>query len=530
MKKEKEYKINKSSLVLQFVVIIFVLYFVALLTLLYLDNKINEIKRSEIISKEKNTIYLEKKMIERDTKSILGDLYFLEDSILDYLDNNANIKNVEKIWKSFSVRSKKYDQIRFIDNDGNEIIRINYKDEKSILSKQENLQNKKNRYYFIETSKLNQGEIYISKFDLNIEHNKIEEPIKPMIRFATRTFVNNKPAGMVIVNYLAEEILSEFNKISINSYGNLYLLNSNSYWLTGGSETENWAFMYNDRKDVNFKNKYPLEWNKIYSKNKVFITDKGVFLSDNTGVETVKEFYKKPQLISSEEDIKIVSLIKRESELGYIFSEKHSQKFFRIAKENKFLFLLITIISILIEGIIIIYKKTYLKIKYHADHDGLTKAYNRRAGIRMLEEYFEKTGRRKIEKISICFIDVNGLKQVNDILGHEDGDELILTVAEITKKIIREDDFLIRLGGDEFLLVFHGINLEKAEFIWSRVLEEFEKININEKRKYIISVSHGIVDNEVFGEGIIDKIIKKADKKMYEEKKEVKRNSFKVIK
>lgn len=530
MKREKDYEIKNVNLMLQFVIIILVLYFVALITLSYLDSRIKKAQKREIVSNEKNIMYLEKKMIERDIKKILGDVHFLKDSLIYHFENNTNRKTIERTWKSFSEHSEIYDQIRFLDNDGNEKIRINYNKNKAVLVKKEELQNKKNRYYFSETVKLNQNECYISKLDLNIEHKKIEQPLKPMIRFSTRVFVNNKPMGIIVVNYLAEGILNEFNKISQNSYGNVYLLNSNSYWLTGGNEKENWAFMYNDRKNINFFKRYSMEWNKIVSGNKVVLSDKGLFLTDNIELKNVYLHNHQIKLSFDDMNFRIISFIGDESKVSYIFSERYLQKIWRLIKENKIIFLFITIISILIEGVAIIYKKTYLKIKYHADHDSLTKTYNRRAGLRMLEEYFENENRRKTKELSICFIDVNGLKQVNDILGHKYGDELILTVIKITKEIIREEDFIIRIGGDEFLLVFMGIDTKIAEVIWERILEKINEINVKEKRKYLISVSHGIVDSEMFGERIIDKIIKKADEKMYEEKKELKKNDFSVIK
>ena len=142
----------------------------------------------------------------------------------------------------------------------------------------------------------------------------------------------------------------------------------------------------------------------------------------------------------------------------------------------------------------------------------------------------QKDNRRKSNQISICFDDVNGLKQVNDILGHEKGDELILTVANTMKKILREDDLIIRFGGDEFVIAFIESNFEIAEKIWERIVEAFEKINKSENRRYIISVSHGIVESNETQEKLVDKILKVADEKMYEEKKKIKKEGFDVIK
>jgi len=123
---------------------------------------------------------------------------------------------------------------------------------------------------------------------------------------------------------------------------------------------------------------------------------------------------------------------------------------------------------------------------------------------------------------SLCFIDINGLKEVNDVLGHKLGDELIVLVSSVIKKTIREQDFLIRLGGDEFLIVFHNIRKEIAEDIWQRIVQNYNQINQIEDRPYMISVSHGIVDFDNTCKDLVDDLINAADEKMYHEKQIIK--------
>lgn len=154
-------------------------------------------------------------------------------------------------------------------------------------------------------------------------------------------------------------------------------------------------------------------------------------------------------------------------------------------------------------------------------YDALTKAFNRKSGIAKLSSLIQHDDRRQI-KMSLCFIDINGLKQVNDVLGHKYGDELIVSVVNVIKSVIREYDFIIRLGGDEFLIVFSGINIESAEAVWKRIVDLYEKINQVENRKYLISVSHGIVDYNNKQKSEVDILIKDADEKMYEEKRVIK--------
>ncbi len=71
---------------------------------------------------------------------------------------------------------------------GMEPLRVNFNNGNPVIVPQDQLQNKRGRYYFDEAITLNEGEIFISPFDLNVEHGAIEQPQKPMIRFATPVF------------------------------------------------------------------------------------------------------------------------------------------------------------------------------------------------------------------------------------------------------------------------------------------------------------------------------------------------------
>ena len=153
--------------------------------------------------------------------------------------------------------------------------------------------------------------------------------------------------------------------------------------------------------------------------------------------------------------------------------------------------------------------------------DSMTKTFNRQTGIEKLEGLLSADERRHYIG-SLCYIDINGLKEVNDTLGHNFGDELIVSVAEAIKETIREQDFVVRLGGDEFLIVFNGIDSEMSETIWKRVIQACEKINQEDGRPYIISLSHGIVAFDNKRNTHVDDLIQAADTKMYDEKKKKK--------
>lgn len=161
------------------------------------------------------------------------------------------------------------------------------------------------------------------------------------------------------------------------------------------------------------------------------------------------------------------------------------------------------------------------KLKYFAAIDTLTGFYNRGMGLTLLENEI-KSIRRNSGVFSICYIDVNGLKYVNDNFGHSEGDELLVIVSKFIKNFTRENDILCRLGGDEFIILFPNIIKENAEEIMGRILFNINIENEKKLRPYDISFSYGVVQVDADDHKGIDDIIQIADAKMYEDKKRYK--------
>ena len=161
-------------------------------------------------------------------------------------------------------------------------------------------------------------------------------------------------------------------------------------------------------------------------------------------------------------------------------------------------------------------------------YDGLTRTYNRRTGLSRLATILEN-GKEDLH-FSLIFMDLNGLKEVNDNLGHEAGDELLNLAVDSVKEIIRDNDFIIRLGGDEFLVALKDVNEKTAGEIWARVLQKYEDINSSMEKPYIISVSHGVIEYNKNSGITLEDLIKIADEKMYAEKRRIKNNpEYKII-
>jgi len=155
------------------------------------------------------------------------------------------------------------------------------------------------------------------------------------------------------------------------------------------------------------------------------------------------------------------------------------------------------------------------KLKYIAAIDSLTGCYNRGMGIRLLENEVDNI-RRNTHCLSVCYIDINGLKYVNDTFGHFEGDELIVMTCQLIKEVISEKDILCRLGGDEFLILFPNQKKESIEKVMDIIISNMENENKKKLKPYKFSFSYGIVQVNSDDNYSTDYIIQLADAKMYE--------------
>jgi len=133
-----------------------------------------------------------------------------------YLDT-PSIKNKDDLITLFTTlteHEKHITQLRYLDINGQEIVRVdrNKSNENISLVPTNKLQNKKHRGYFIKTMEKKEGEIFVSKLDLNIENKKIEFPYKPVWRFAIPVVYENQKRGIIIVNIFAQYLLDEIVK------------------------------------------------------------------------------------------------------------------------------------------------------------------------------------------------------------------------------------------------------------------------------------------------------------------------------
>lgn len=164
-------------------------------------------------------------------------------------------------------------------------------------------------------------------------------------------------------------------------------------------------------------------------------------------------------------------------------------------------------------------KEADKKLYYYANHDILTGLANRVQFESNLKMTIELCKRRKI-KAGLMFIDLDKFKEVNDTFGHSIGDTMLITVAKKIEQTIRKEDFIARIGGDEFVLIIKDIKLdEDLAKLAQKINEKIkEPITIGEK-VFFMSLSIGIAiypDHALESEDLV----KYADAAMYEVKEQ----------
>src|SRR5437016_4938529 len=150
--------------------------------------------------------------------------------------------------------------------------------------------------------------------------------------------------------------------------------------------------------------------------------------------------------------------------------------------------------------------------------DELTGLYNRRGFLAITEQHL--TSIRRNQKIPvILYADLDGLKVINDSLGHHEGDRALVKAAEIFKETFRSSDIIARIGGDEFVVLAAIGPEESAEFLTNRLQEKFKAASSQWNHSYDLSVSVGLAHFDDDEGHSIEELMAMADRDMYENKR-----------
>ena len=249
----------------------FVGLFVALTLLLgvvvvvhfYVDYRAERTRRD---TNETLNVELARRALVADIASVTTDLMFLgrllESLRFDSQSAEGRRRFLAEVFVTFAREKQLYDQIRFIDRQGQEVVRVNLDGGDPRLVDAAGLQNKSGRYYVKQALRLARGQLYLSPLDLNIEDGAVEQPHKPVLRFATPVFdATGRRQGLVVLNYLGERLLEHFRESSANIADHVQLLNADGYWLSSPRPGEAWGFALG--RDLTFARRFPEAWQLI---------------------------------------------------------------------------------------------------------------------------------------------------------------------------------------------------------------------------------------------------------------------------
>ncbi len=492
-----------------FCVVLFIFHF-------YIYGTKKEFIRHSLQKSERHEVTIFAESLEEHFDWLVSDLNFVaalyRNSQYQKTSSSRSCDDLTADLLAFSRESKIYDQIRFIDNSGVERIRINYNQGQPISVASQRLQDKKDRGYFKQVNKISLGQVYLSSFDLNVEHGEIEQPSKPTLRVAMPVLnAAKKPAGVIMLNYYGSHLLQHIREHQAQGFsadlGNLSLLNGDGYWLFTENREDEWGWMFADKKQLKFSTRYPEEWGNIaVGENGSFITANGLFTYttvDPGGKQLVRGKGYPWKLVSR------LPLNKADSMLG------HERSLFIVIG-----FLLAGLSAALAGGGVYFFNRKRMyedELRKLASTDSLTGLLNRRAFLERLlyeKSRFDRHG----GSLVIVMADVDHFKLVNDQYGHDAGDHVLRRISRIMQTRMRMTDVLCRWGGEEFLLLLAG-NEEVngrcvAEKMRGMVEAEFFTFN---GRDIPVTMSFGVAF--FTKEMPVEQCIQLADQRLYYSKK-----------
>jgi len=170
---------------------------------------------------------------------------------------------------------------------------------------------------------------------------------------------------------------------------------------------------------------------------------------------------------------------------------------------------------VVIDGIQKPYSTVFSDLNNLSKTDGLTKLYNHRHFMDVLE-YHRNLSIKESKSFYLIIMDIDHFKYINDNYGHIVGDQVMTETANTLMKVVRNTDIAFRHGGDEFSVILYDTPQEIVEKIVDRIKTNFENTKLSEKQVQI-SLSGGVAK---YTSGSVQDLLKRADQRLYDAKNE----------
>jgi diguanylate cyclase (GGDEF)-like protein len=355
----------------------------------------------------------------------------------------------------FSRHKGVYDQVRILNAQGKEVVRVDFNGGRPSVVAADRLQNKGDRYYFTDAADAPSNAVCISAFDLNMENGRVERPLKPMIRFSQPIFGDDgRFLGVVVLNYLGKQVIDRIRSESRLGGGDLMLVRADGYWLLNADPQLEWGFMLPERGGSRFDRSYPKEWQAIAA------GDEGRFSTAN-GLFAYKASYPFSRIADSRNCMVKVSPQSQKWLFIHHISEQTVRQNLSVLKKNLFgLWAVMALFAVapawLLSSAFLKRRQSQHQMWRMANFDALTGLFNRASFMHELEQSVSQSQRYQ-RKFILLYLDLDGFKQINDTLGHAAGDRVLQQTAERFQAALRATDCVARLGGDEFCILVREI-------------------------------------------------------------------------
>ncbi|ORM51489.1 GGDEF domain-containing protein [Pantoea conspicua] len=151
--------------------------------------------------------------------------------------------------------------------------------------------------------------------------------------------------------------------------------------------------------------------------------------------------------------------------------------------------------------------------------DELTQITNRRGFITLGEMVLNEC-RMKNRPACLAFLDLDKFKQINDSLGHREGDRALMDFADAMKVVFKHSDLFARLGGDEFVVLFNGLQQQQTEALLQQFAHYLAQQSFSLNRRYPLHFSCGVVEFNPAEPQSLEQLLHDSDEQMYRSKKQ----------
>jgi len=225
--------------------------------------------REGVELQERGRVDVDRQILESSISACLSDAVLLADVVANHVSSGSparvQMQQMNDALMALAQAKRVYDQVRYLDSRGMEVVRVNRTQMGSSLVPEDRLQNKSGRPYFTKGLRT-AGEVYVSQFDLNVERGAVEEPLKPMVRLAAPVVgPGGRTLGVVVLNYLGEHLLEPLRDAAQAEGSRTYLLNPAGYWLLGPAPEREWGFMFPGGEPNTLAESSPEAWRRMGS-------------------------------------------------------------------------------------------------------------------------------------------------------------------------------------------------------------------------------------------------------------------------